>query len=199
MNIPNILTTLRIIAIPFIFLCFYIPFPYHHLATGIIFALAALTDWFDGYLARRWNMSSSFGAFFDPVADKLIVAVALVIIVSEHPLPMLSLPAAIIISREIVVSALREWMAELGKRASVAVSRIGKVKTAFQMWALILLLSIEPDYVSWVGIMGYVFLVIAACLTLWSMSLYLKIAWPEFHWNKMSKEADSVESRIYEK
>lgn len=185
MNTPNILTLLRIIAIPFLFFCFYIPFPGHHIATAIIFALAAITDWLDGYLARKWDMSSPFGAFLDPVADKLIVAVALVIIVAEHPMPMLSLPAAIIIGREIVVSALREWMAELGKRASVAVSMIGKVKTGFQMFALVILLALAPTKgVTWIGVIGYVFLVIAAALTLWSMVMYLKVAWPEFKLRK---------------
>jgi CDP-diacylglycerol--glycerol-3-phosphate 3-phosphatidyltransferase len=184
MNTPNALTLLRIIAIPFLFLCFYMPFPGHHITTAIIFALASITDWFDGYLARKWNMSSAFGAFLDPVADKLVVAVALVIIVAEHPMPMLSLPAAIIISREIVVSALREWMAELGKRASMAVSMVGKIKTGFQMWALIILLAINPDdQITWFGIIGYIFLIIAAGLTLWSMIMYLRVAWPEFEFS----------------
>lgn len=187
MTIPNILTLLRIIAIPFLFLCFYIPFPYHHLVTAAIFAFAAITDWLDGYLARKWNLSSPFGAFLDPVADKLIVAVALVIIVAEHPIPMLSLPAAIIIGREIVVSALREWMAELGKRASIAVSIMGKIKTAFQMSSLTILLAISPTKITWLGIIGYIFLIIAAALTIWSMILYLKVAWPEFSMSKKVK------------
>lgn len=185
MNIPNILTIFRIIAIPFLFLFYYLPFPGHHLVTAIVFAIAAITDWLDGYLARHWQQSSSFGAFLDPVADKLLVAVALVIIVSEHPMTFLSIPAAIIIGREIVISALREWMAELGKRASIAVSFIGKIKTSVQMLSLVILLAINPHHpLTWVGILGYICLFVAAALTLWSMCMYLRVAWPEFHFKK---------------
>lgn len=177
MNIPNLLTVLRVALIPVIILFFYLPFSWSYLATSAIFSLAAITDWFDGYLARRWEQSTPLGAFLDPVADKLMVAVALVLLVEEHANLWLTLPAAIIIGREIVVSALREWMAELGARAHVAVSQLGKWKTAAQMVALVILLANPPLLTFWVGI-GYALLIIAAGLTLWSMVQYLLAAWP---------------------
>ena len=142
-----------------------------------VFAIAAATDWLDGYLARRLQQSTPFGAFLDPVADKLMVAVALVLLVEEHANLWLTLPAVIIIGREIVVSALREWMAELGARAQVAVSNLGKWKTAAQMLALVILLANPPLMTFWV-ILGYVLLIISAALTLWSMVHYLLAAWP---------------------
>lgn len=177
MNIPNLLTVLRVALIPVFILFFYLPFSWSYWAASAVFALAAITDWFDGYLARRWEQSTPFGAFLDPVADKLMVAVALVLLVEEHANLWLSLPAVIIIGREIVVSALREWMAELGARAQVAVSQMGKWKTAAQMVALVILLGNPPQLTVWVG-MGYVLLIIAAALTLWSMLQYLLAAWP---------------------
>lgn len=177
MNIPNLLTLLRVALIPVFILFFYLPFSWSYWAASAVFALAAITDWFDGYLARRWEQSTPFGAFLDPVADKLMVAVALVLLVEEHANLWLSLPAVIIIGREIVVSALREWMAELGARAQVAVSQLGKWKTAAQMVALVILLGNPPQLTVWVG-MGYVLLIIAAALTLWSMLQYLLAAWP---------------------
>lgn len=177
MNIPNLLTVLRVALIPVIVLFFYLPFSWSYLATSAIFSLAAITDWFDGYLARRWEQSTPLGAFLDPVADKLMVAVALVLLVEEHANLWLTLPAAIIIGREIVVSALREWMAELGARAHVAVSQLGKWKTAAQMVALVILLANPPLLTLWVGI-GYALLIIAAGLTLWSMAQYLLAAMP---------------------
>ncbi|MBB2496296.1 CDP-diacylglycerol--glycerol-3-phosphate 3-phosphatidyltransferase [Aquipseudomonas ullengensis] len=177
MNIPNLLTVLRVALIPVFILFFYLPFSWSYLAASGVFALAAITDWFDGYLARRWEQSTPFGAFLDPVADKLMVAVALVVLVEEHATLWLTLPAAIIIGREIVVSALREWMAELGARAHVAVSNLGKWKTAAQMVALVILLGNPPQMTLWVGL-GYVLLIIAAGLTLWSMIQYLLAAWP---------------------
>ncbi len=177
MNIPNLLTVLRVALIPVIILFFYLTFSWSYLATSAIFSLAAITDWFDGYLARRWEQSTPLGAFLDPVADKLMVAVALVLLVEEHANLWLTLPAAIIIGREIVVSALREWMAELGARAHVAVSQLGKWKTAAQMVALVILLANPPLLTFWVGL-GYALLIIAAGLTLWSMVQYLLAAWP---------------------
>lgn len=177
MNIPNILTVLRVLLIPIIVLLFYLPFKWSYLAASAVFAIAAVTDWLDGYLARRLKQSTPFGAFLDPVADKLMVAVALVLLVEEHANLWLTLPAAIIIGREIVVSALREWMAELGARAQVAVSSLGKWKTAAQMVALIILLANPPLMTIWVGA-GYALLIIAAGLTLWSMLNYLMAAWP---------------------
>ena len=177
MNIPNILTVLRVLLIPIIILLFYLPFQWSYLAASAVFAIAAITDWLDGYLARKLEQSTPFGAFLDPVADKLMVAVALVLLVEEHSNLWLTLPAAIIIGREIVVSALREWMAELGARAHVAVSNLGKWKTAAQMVALIILLANPPLTTVWVGL-GYALLIVAAGLTLWSMVNYLMAAWP---------------------
>ncbi|MDG1580298.1 CDP-diacylglycerol--glycerol-3-phosphate 3-phosphatidyltransferase [Pseudomonas sp. GOM6] len=177
MNIPNLLTVLRVALIPVFILFFYLPLSWSYWAASGVFALAAVTDWFDGYLARRWEQSTPFGAFLDPVADKLMVAVALVLLVEEHANLWLTLPAVIIIGREIVVSALREWMAELGARAQVAVSNLGKWKTAAQMLALIILLANPPQLTLWVGI-GYALLLVSAALTLWSMVQYLLAAWP---------------------
>lgn len=177
MNIPNLLTVLRVALIPVFILFFYLPFSWSYWAASAVFALAAVTDWFDGYLARLWEQSTPFGAFLDPVADKLMVAVALVLLVEEHANLWLTLPAVIIIGREIVVSALREWMAELGARAQVAVSQLGKWKTAAQMVALVMLLANPPQMTLWVGL-GYLLLLVAAGLTLWSMLQYLLAAWP---------------------
>ncbi len=177
MNIPNILTVLRVLLIPLFVLFFYLPAHWSHLASSLVFTVAAVTDWLDGYLARRLQQSTPFGAFLDPVADKLMVAVALVLLVEEHANLWLSLPAVIIIGREIVVSALREWMAELGARAQVAVSQLGKWKTAAQMVALVILLANPPAMTVWVGV-GYGLLIVAAALTLWSMVKYLVAAWP---------------------
>lgn len=177
MNIPNILTLLRIVLIPIFVLVFYLPVRWGHAAAAGIFAFAAITDWLDGYIARTFKQTSALGEFLDPVADKLIVVVALVFIVGESRLPYLAIPAAVIVGREIVISALREWMAELGKRASVAVTFIGKFKTAVQMLALVLLLAYQPGVNPWLGLLGYILLCAAAILTLWSMVMYLKTAW----------------------
>lgn len=179
MNIPNILTLVRISLIPVFVMVYYLPLSWAHMASTLIFSLAAITDWLDGYLARNLKQTSLFGAFLDPVADKLMVAVALVLLVSDPHHSYIALPAAIIICREIAVSALREWMAELGKRTSVAVSLVGKLKTIFQMVALILLLLYTPASSFIIGIVGYFSLYTAACLTLWSMIMYLRAAWPD--------------------
>ena len=185
MNLPNILTTSRIIMIPVFVVLFYVPAGWHLLASAAIFALAAVTDWLDGYLARRWDQMTPFGAFLDPVADKLMVAVALAVLIEEHHNLLLTLPAMIIIGREIVISALREWMAEMGKRASVAVSFIGKIKTSAQMLSIIMLLA-NPPHTTLSGV-GVVLLYCAAILTLWSMFLYLRAAWPDL-FPRMIKE-----------
>jgi CDP-diacylglycerol--glycerol-3-phosphate 3-phosphatidyltransferase len=145
----------------------------HGVLTGI-FVLAAITDWFDGYLARALNQSSAFGRFLDPVADKLMVAAALIVLVQWQPTITMAFAAIVIISREITVSALREWMAELGARTNVAVSTVGKYKTAFQMIAItVFLLNWQP--IEWIA---YILLYTAVILTLWSMFIYLKAAWP---------------------
>jgi len=175
-NTPNLLTLLRIVLIPVFVGVFYIPVSWARLACALVFSVAALTDWLDGYLARRWEQTSALGAFLDPVADKLMVAVALVLLVQTDPRAVLALPAAVIIGREITVSALREWMAELGARAQVAVSMVGKFKTTVQMLAIILLILVAPDYRIYA--LGMALLYVAAALTLWSMVLYLRAAWP---------------------
>ena len=178
-NIPNFLTLLRIAMIPIFVLAFYLPVHWHYLAACLIFTGAALTDLLDGYLARRLGQTSRLGAFLDPVADKLMVAVALVLLVEDQPSIYLALPAAVIIGREITVSALREWMAELGARSKVAVSLYGKVKTTAQMLALVLLLYREPLFGLPVYDTGLALLYIAAALTLASMYQYLLLAWPK--------------------
>lgn len=177
MNLPNILTLSRIAMIPLMVVCFYWLGDLGKIIAAVLFSVAAVTDWFDGYLARKLNQSTPLGAFLDPVADKLIVAVALVLLVDHFHTFWLSIPASIIICREILVSALREWMAELGKRANVAVSNIGKIKTTFQMTSIIVLLAagLHP----WFEYLGYASLYIAAVLTIWSMLLYLKAALPD--------------------
>ncbi|MBI5460860.1 MAG: CDP-diacylglycerol--glycerol-3-phosphate 3-phosphatidyltransferase [Gammaproteobacteria bacterium] len=181
-NIPNLLTLLRIALIPVFVLVFYLPYAWVHAVTAAIFALAAVTDWLDGYLARRLGQMSAFGAFLDPVADKLMVAVALVVLIDANPTDfhgaVLAMPAAVIIGREIAISALREWMAELGERAQVAVSVIGKIKTTAQMVALLFLLYQHPIGGLDTVMFGLVALYVAAVLTLWSMIIYLRAAWP---------------------
>lgn len=179
MNIPILITLFRIAAIPFMVLVYYLPIRHAPFFAALIFLCAAVSDWLDGYLARNLLQSSRFGAFLDPVADKLLVAVALVLIVSKNSFAGLPIPAAIIVGREIVVSALREWMAEIGSRRSVAVSWIGKIKTGFQMVAVGFLLWYNPGLPFWVLWVSTVLLYIAAGLTLWSMCQYLKIAWPD--------------------
>jgi len=179
-NIPTLLTWARIGLIPVFVICFYLPVSWSNEATALIFILAALTDWLDGYLARALEQSSKFGAFLDPVADKLMVAVALVLLVQANPSPWIAVAAAVIIGREIAVSSLREWMAEIGDRTSVAVSTMGKVKTAAQMVAILMLLYQEPFKEFLVYEAGLVLLYVAAALTIWSMFLYLKAAWPTF-------------------
>lgn len=182
-SVPNLLTFLRISLIPFFVLVFYLPFQWHYVVSAVIFFIAAVTDWLDGYLARKLKQVSPLGEFLDPVADKLIVAVALVLLVQIRPTVWMAIPAAIIVSREIVISALREWMAELGKRRQVAVKGIGKFKTAGQMSAILLLLvSADPIPFSWsIALFGYILIYAAALLTLWSMAIYLKVAWRELN------------------
>ncbi|NNM59846.1 MAG: CDP-diacylglycerol--glycerol-3-phosphate 3-phosphatidyltransferase [Legionellales bacterium] len=179
MSIPNILTWLRIVLIPVFVITFYLPWSWARLTTAAIFAIAALTDWLDGYLARSLSQTSRLGAFLDPVADKLIVVATLILLVGENHYPYLAIPATVIVGREIVISALREWMAEIGKRASVAVSMLGKLKTVLQMLAILLLLLGRPTphaYLPHVGFIGYALLYIAAIMTLWSMLVYLRAA-----------------------
>ncbi|GAA4018984.1 CDP-diacylglycerol--glycerol-3-phosphate 3-phosphatidyltransferase [Actimicrobium antarcticum] len=182
LNIPILLTWLRVALIPLVVGVFYLPVTWMSpfdkgLASTCVFVIAAATDWFDGFLARRWNETSSFGAFLDPVADKLMVAGALLVLVQLDRVN--AVVAFIIIGREITISALREWMAQLGASKSVAVSSIGKIKTAAQMTAIPMLLY----YDSLFGVIdtrfwGQCLLAVAAVLTVWSMFYYLRKAWP---------------------
>ena len=175
-NLPNILTAARIGLIP-VFALVYVATEAYWLAAAL-FALAAFTDWLDGYLARRLRQITPFGAFLDPVADKLIVVTALVILIGNHANLWLTLPGVVIVGREIVISALREWMAEVNRRGVVAASWIGKVKTLLQMVAIVVLLANPPQLDRpWV-IVGYVLCYVAALLTLASMFAYLRAAWP---------------------
>ena len=181
-NIPNLVTWFRIVLIPVFVGVFYIPdttLSLHakHVISTSVFWLAAVSDWLDGYLARKLNQYSAFGAFLDPVADKLMVAAALLLLVQLHHVD--AIIAFIIIGREITISALREWMAQLGESKSVAVSMIGKVKTTFQMLAILFLLYQEPWMWLPSPLVGTVLIYIAAALTLWSMGYYLMLAVPQ--------------------
>jgi len=178
MNLPNSLTIVRILLIPVLILVFYLPYKWTHIAAAGLFAFGALTDWLDGFLARRLEQTSRFGAFLDPVADKLLVAVALVILVQADPRAWLAIIAAIIIGREIAVSALREFMAEMGQRSRVKVAAVGKIKTVAQMLAITFMLYRIPISEAPVYEIGVVLLIVAAGLTLWSMFVYLRAAWP---------------------
>jgi CDP-diacylglycerol--glycerol-3-phosphate 3-phosphatidyltransferase/cardiolipin synthase len=182
LNIPNLLTWFRIVMIPVFLALFYvsdetISLHNKHLFSVLLFAFAAVTDWLDGYLARRLNQSSAFGAFLDPVADKLMVAAALILLVSLGEVD--AIIAFIIIGREIAISALREWMAQLGAGKNIAVSMLGKVKTTFQMIAILFLLYQEPLFGLPINQVGSFLLYVAALLTLWSMAYYLMLAIPQ--------------------
>ena len=183
-NLPNILTWLRILAVPLVVVLFYAPYHWADPAAGLLFAAAAITDSLDGYFARRMNLTSRLGAFLDPVADKLIVAVALVLLVSKppptgsDPRAIIVLAACVITGREIAISALREWMAELGQRTRVAVSALGKYKTIVQMVGLSMMLYRWDILGLPIYRFGLYLTVLAAILTLWSMVAYLRAAWP---------------------
>ena len=179
-NLPNTLTWLRILMIPAIFVLFNLPYWWKDPAACAAFALAGITDSLDGYFARKWGLTSRLGAFLDPVADKLIVATALVLIVSGDPTSwFLVVVAIVIIGREIAVSALREWMAEIGARGRIKVSMWGKIKTIMQIVGLSFLLYRRDLLGLPIYKLGLVLTGIAAVLTLWSMFLYLRLAWPE--------------------
>lgn len=177
-NLPTALTLLRIGLIPVLVVAFYLPWRGMHVLCAAIFSIAALTDWLDGYLARRMSQTTVFGAFLDPVADKLMVAVTLVLIVQADPNPYVAVASAIIIGREITIASLREWMAEIGQRQQVAVSWLGKWKTTSQMVAVITLLLSMDVWERPLKQFGQVFLLISGVLTLWSMVSYLKSALP---------------------
>jgi CDP-diacylglycerol--glycerol-3-phosphate 3-phosphatidyltransferase len=177
-TIPTAVTLFRIGLIPLFVVVFYLPFPWSDLVAAAIFGFASLTDWVDGYLARALKQESSFGAFLDPVADKLMVVVAIVLIVESHPSIYIAIPSVIIIAREISVSALREWMAELGSRAAVQVSFFGKAKTTTQLISLLLMIYSEPYFDLPTFEIGLVVYYLAAFFTVVSMVQYLRAAWP---------------------
>ena len=180
-NIPILLTWLRIVLIPLMIGIYYVPDAWlfgigRDVAAMLVFIIASLTDWLDGYLARRWNETSAFGAFLDPVADKLVVAAALIMLVQLGRLD--AILAAIIIGREITISALREWMAQIGAHKSVAVSMVGKIKTVAQMVSIPMLLYHAPIDGFDIQNIGTWLIYVAAVLTLWSMGYYMRMAWP---------------------
>lgn len=173
LTIPNILTMIRLFLIPVFVIVFYLPTTWAPFTAAMVFWVAGFTDWLDGLAARKLGQTSRFGAFLDPVADKVMVATALLLIAEHFNTIWITVPAIIMISREIIISALREWMAEIGKRSSVAVSWIGKVKTFSQMFALWVLIWRYDDWMVWIG---YLSLYVATVLTLWSMVQYLMAA-----------------------
>lgn len=178
-NLPNALTWFRILMVPAIVVLFYLPYTWADPAACAGFAIAGITDTLDGYYARKWQQTSRLGAFLDPVADKLIVAAALVLLVSKDPRWFVVLMAIVIIGREIAVSALREWMAEIGARGKVAVSGWGKIKTIVQIVGLSMMLFRQDLFGLPIYRMGLALSMVAMLLTLWSMILYLRAAWPE--------------------
>lgn len=163
---------------PIFVIIFYLPYEWSYIWAALLFAAAGATDWVDGYLARKLGQTTKLGAFLDPVADKLMVVSAIVLLVAAHKNPWLAIPSLVIVGREVAVSALREWMAEIGERASVAVSSIGKVKTTIQIISIAILLAHPPNFSNPIVVIGYVLFYIATALTLWSMLIYLKAAWP---------------------
>ena len=176
MNWANQVTYLRLLLIPLVIACFYSGLSNANLLAALLFTMASLSDWLDGYLARRLNQTSDFGAFLDPVADKLLVVIVLIMLVTVYS--NLLLATAVIIAREIIMSALREWMALKGQREAVAVAFSGKLKTTVQMIAIILLLLATPHYLGWLWQLGLILLYLATVLSVYSMLQYLKRAWP---------------------
>ena len=176
--------------IPVLVLVFYLlPMDVRYLAAAFVFSIASLTDWLDGYLARSMGQTTPFGAFLDPVADKLLVAVALILLVEVHASALLAIPALVIVGREIVVSALREWMSQYSDLGGVKVSMIAKVKTGFQMTAIIVLLSQPPSLDNLLVILGFLLLYVAAGLTLYSMAQYIELAWPDLSQGMKKRES----------
>lgn len=178
LNIPNLLTLARVACIPFLAIAIYSPFEGNRIVAAVLFVLISATDWLDGWLARSLNQTSKFGAFLDPVADKICVSVVLVLVVAQDARPWLALPIALIIARELIVSGLREWMAELGQRAVVAVGWAGKSKTIVQFCAITALLWKAPVFGLPIYELGIVLLLAASALAVWSMFRYLLAAWP---------------------
>ncbi|SFD68742.1 CDP-diacylglycerol--glycerol-3-phosphate 3-phosphatidyltransferase [Pseudoalteromonas denitrificans] len=177
-NIPNIITAFRIFLIPIFVVVFYLPYSWAFFGAAFIFWLAAVTDILDGYLARKLEQSTPFGAFLDPVADKVMVSVALILLVQHYQSIWITIPTVIIIGREIIVSALREWMAEQGKRGRVAVSQLGKIKTLAQMLSI---MGLTWQLAPWMTYLSYACLYVATVLTFWSMVQYLQLAWADLN------------------
>ncbi|ANB17474.1 CDP-diacylglycerol--glycerol-3-phosphate 3-phosphatidyltransferase [Dokdonella koreensis] len=184
LTLPTILTLFRIVLLPVIVVVFYLPeyFPttasWSNIAAAGVFVLAAVTDWLDGWIARRYDLTSAFGAFLDPVADKLMVAVALFLLVQQNPTALMAVASAVIVGREISISALREWMAEIGQRAKVGVAWIGKLKTTMQIVAIVVCLHQRDVPELRLYRIGEALLVVAAVLTIWSALVYVRAAWP---------------------
>ena len=178
LNLANILTMMRIAAVPIVVICFYSPLDYARPIAAVLFGLAAVTDMIDGWVARRFGQVSRFGEFLDPVADKLMVAIVLVMLVQAQSSWFEDVIAMIIIGREITISALREWMATIGERANVKVDITGKIKTTLQMFGIGFMVWKVPIYGIPVYTIGFVLLVLAAIMTIWSMIVYLRAAWP---------------------
>lgn len=178
LNLANILTLFRIAAIPVVVVCFYSPIPNARPIAAIIFGIAAITDMIDGWVARKYGQTSRFGEFLDPVADKLMVSIVLVMLVQAQAGWFEDIIAMIIIGREITISALREWMATIGERTNVKVDVTGKIKTTLQMFGIAFMVYKNPFYGIDVYAVGFVLLVAAAIMTVWSMFIYLRAAWP---------------------
>jgi len=190
LNLAIVLTLFRIAAIPAVVVCFYSAIPNARPIAAIIFGIAAVTDFIDGWVARRFNQTSRFGEFLDPVADKLMVAIVLVMLVQAQSGWFEDVIAMIIIGREITVSALREWMATIGERANVKVGMAGKIKTTFQMFGIAFMVYEVPMFGVDMYTAGFALLVIAAGLTIWSMIVYLKAAWPSVVSDQEASGAD---------
>jgi CDP-diacylglycerol--glycerol-3-phosphate 3-phosphatidyltransferase len=197
LTLPTLLTLLRIALVPVLVVLFYLPYHWSNVASVIVFVLAAATDIADGAIARRTGQTSRFGAFLDPVADKIMVSTALVLLVQRQETyqALFAVAAAVIIGREITISALREWMSEIGERALVSVSWVGKTKTVFQMTAIGFLLY--HDDLAWipVALIGELLLYTAAALTLWSMWTYLQAAWPAITQSRFHTSVDDDDNR----
>ena len=178
LNLANILTLFRIAAIPLVVICFYSQLPHARPIAAVLFGIAAVTDLVDGWVARRYGQTSRFGEFLDPVADKLMVSILLVMLVQAESGWFEDIIAMFIIGREITVSALREWMATIGERANVKVSTAGKIKTTLQMFGIGFMVYKNALFGIPIYTVGFVLLLLAAIMTLWSMLIYLKAAWP---------------------
>lgn len=177
-TLPTAITLFRIALIPAFIIVFYLPFGWANVVATTVFFVASISDWVDGYLARSMQLESSFGAFLDPVADKLMVVVVIVLLVEANPSIYMTLPSVVIIAREISISALREWMAQLGSSTTVKVSHVGKVKTVSQMLALGFMIFSEPLWGLPIFQIGLAIYYLAALLTIVSMIIYLRAAWP---------------------